>query len=181
MRIILLTVFFLFLNAEAKILEPYLPNPSRSRFLPSIENKGFIRTCLSCSRKFPPKLLKRLDFITLNDFRTLTRAQLVTALACFGIKRNTAPAVVVDDKTIYEKIYDCLINLGTEQGVSMKPIEPELLECKDNNKCGVYEDTLISYYQLCQSDIDECDDIGQIVTKCFDENPNFKQIFGTPQ
>lgn len=112
MRIILLTVFFLFLNAEAKILEPYSPNPSRSRFLPFIENKGFIRTCLSCSRKFSPKLLKRLDFITLNDFRTLTRAQLVTALACLGIKRNAA--VVVDDKTIYENIYDCLTNLGTE-------------------------------------------------------------------
>ena len=121
MKIVLLALFFLFLNTEAKFLEDQLlPIDTRTKLLPRIENKGIIKTCLACSGKFPPKLLNQLDFISLDDFITFTPKQIGIALKCFLSFGPMSRSTLYHDgaKESDEKIMTCINDYGKARQIS---------------------------------------------------------------
>lgn len=186
MKIVLLALFFLFLNSEAKFLEDQLLpiDRSRTKLLPRIENKGIIKTCLACSRKFQPKLLKQLDFISLDDFRTFTPKQIGIALKCFlsfgsGI-RSTLSHEVKDAKESDTKIMNCINDYGKARQISTQSMTSLYTNCQKNSLCEDWRNTVASEYELCRSDIEECeteDSIGKIVKDCVDLYPQYKADF----
>lgn len=185
MKIVLLALFFLFLNTEAKFLEDQLlPIDTRTKLLPRFENKGIIKTCLACSRKFPPKLLKQLDFISLDDFRIFTPKQIGIVSKClsFGLKIPSISSYDVKDgaKDSDEKIMNCINEYGKARQISTVDMSSDYTDCQKNSQCEEWRNTVASEYELCRSDIEECeteDSIGKIVKDCVDLYPQYKAYF----
>ena len=75
---------------------------------------------------------------------------------------------------------NCINDYGEDRQISTVSMSSLYTDCQENSLCEEWRNTVAIEYELCRSDIEECeteDSIGKIVKDCFDLYPQYKAYF----